>query len=126
MALSAPRRTTLGYEAKEYLQGFKDFLSVTEAQRYIFHNAPEKNAEHFMEFLPYAIAFGVEKQWAKVFEGITLPSPSWYDGGSMSTFSAVNLTSSLGEFSSSFTASSGSSGGGSSGGGGGGGGGGSW
>lgn len=123
------RRTKIGYEALDYLKGFKLFLSVTDAERFKFHNAPQKEPEQFMEYLPYAIAFGVEKQWAKVFEGITIPNPSWYDNGSVNSFSAVNLTSSLGAFSTSFAASSGgsaSSGGGSSGGGGGGGGGGSW
>jgi uncharacterized membrane protein len=126
------RRTRKGYEALDHLKGFKDFLSVTESQRYIFHNAPERNAEHFMEFLPYAIAFGVEKQWAKTFEGITIPNPDWYDGGgSVSTFNTVSLTQSLSAFSTAFASSSGtggsaSSGGGSSGGGSGGGGGGSW
>lgn len=122
------RRTRLGYEAQDHLKGFKEFLSVTDAERFKFHNAPEKSPEQFMEYLPYAIAFGVEKQWAKAFEGITIPNPGWYEGGNAS-FSAVNLTSSLGAFSTSFAASSGSSGssgGGSSGGGGGGGGGGSW
>ena len=84
-----------------------------------------------MEFLPYAIAFGVEKEWAKAFEGIIIPNPTWYDGGSggVSTFNAVSLTNSVGGFSTAFATSSGtsaSSGGGSSGGGGGGGGGGSW
>ncbi|MFZ2252991.1 MAG: DUF2207 domain-containing protein [Minisyncoccia bacterium] len=124
------RRTRKGYVALDHLKGFKDFLRVTETQRYIFHNAPEKNAEQFMEYLPYAIAFGVEKEWAKTFEGITITNPDWYDGGgNMSTFNAVALTQSLGGFSTAFAASSGtsaSSGGGSSGGGGGGGGGGSW
>lgn len=123
------RRTRKGYEALDHLKGFKDFLQVTETQRYIFHNAPEKNAEQFMEYLPYAIAFGVEKQWAKTFEGITIPNPDWYDGGGVNAFSAASLTQSLGGFSTAFASSSGSSassGGGSSGGGGGGGGGGSW
>ncbi len=123
------RRTRKGYEALDHLKGFKDFLQVTETQRYIFHNAPEKNAEQFMEYLPYAIAFGVEKQWAKTFEGITIPNPVWYDGGGVHSFSAVSLAQSLGGFSTTFATSSGSSassGGGSSGGGGGGGGGGSW
>lgn len=120
------RRTRKGYEALDHLKGFKLFLSVTDKERFAFHNAPEKSPELFMEYLPYAIAFGVEKQWAKVFEGVTIPNPDWYEGGSAGTFSAVNLTSSLGAFSSSFTASSGSSGSGASGGGAGGGGGGSW
>lgn len=123
------RRTRKGYEALDHLRGFKQFLSVTEKERYVFHNAPERNAEQFMEYLPYAIAFGVEKEWAKAFEGITIPDPSWYDGGSGShAFSAVGLTNSLGSFSTALASSgmSASSGGGSSGGGSGGGGGGSW
>lgn len=127
---SLGRRTRKGYEALDHLKGFKEFLRVTEKERYAFHNAPQKSPEQFMEYLPYAIAFGVEKEWAKVFEGITIPNPDWYDGGSgMHTFSALSLTNSLGGFSTSFASASGtsaSSGGGSSGGGGGGGGGGSW
>lgn len=130
VALIDGRRTKKGYEALDHLKGFKDFLRVTESQRYIFHNAPERNAEHFMEYLPYAIAFGVEKEWAKTFEGITIPNPNWYEGGSsMGTFNAGALTQSLGGFSTAFASSSGtgaSSGGGHAGGGSGGGGGGSW
>jgi len=123
------RRTAEAYETVRYLNGFKLFLETTERDRYLFHDAPEKSPEQFMQYLPYAIAFGVEEKWAKVFEGITIPNPSWYDGGSAASFSAGNLTSSLGAFSTAFAASSGasaSSGGGSSGGGAGGGGGGSW
>ncbi len=128
--LGEGRRTAKGYEALDHLKGFKDFLRVTETQRFIFHNAPEKNAEQFMEYLPYAIAFGVEKEWAKTFESITIPNPNWYDGGgNATTFNALTLTESLKGFSSSFaqaSTASASSGGGSSGGGSGGGGGGSW
>ncbi len=128
------RRTRKGYEALDHLRGFKDFLRVTDRERFIFHNAPAKNAEQFMEYLPYAIAFGVEKQWAKTFEGITIPNPIWYDGGSgVHAFSAVSLSQSLGGFASSLSTSTGTSssssasgGGGFSGGGSGGGGGGSW
>lgn len=123
------RRTQKGYEALDHLKGFKLFLEMTDRDRFAFHNAPQKSPEQFMEYLPYAIAFGVEKAWAKVFEGFTIPNPDWYDGGNVSSFSPTNLSSSLGAFSSAFATSSGasaSSGGGSSGGGAGGGGGGSW
>ena len=124
------RRTRKGYEALDYLKGFKLFLSVTDKERFAFHNAPKKSPEQFMEYLPYAIAFKVEKEWAKVFEGITIPTPSWYEDNTGGTFSALYLTNSLGTFSSSIASSgvssSASSGGGSSGGGAGGGGGGSW
>ncbi len=125
------RRTRKGFEALDHLKGFKLFLEMTEKERYDFHNAPEKSPEKFMEYLPYAIAFGVEEKWAEVFKDITIPNPDWYDSGTTANaFAAQNLTTSLGAFSTAFAASSGtsssSSGGGSSGGGGGGGGGGSW
>ncbi len=123
------RRTRKGYEVLNHLQGFKLFLSVTDKERFNFHNAPEKSPELFMKYLPYAVALGVEEKWAKVFANITIPQPDWYEGGSLHSFSAVALTNDLGAFSNTFSSSSGtsgSSGGGSSGGGGGGGGGGSW
>ncbi len=130
LGLSNRRRTMKGYEALDHLLGFKEFLGVTDKERFEFHNAPEKSPQQFMEYLPYAIAFGVEEKWAEVFKDVVIENPGWYDGGSgPMSFSAVNLTSSLGAFSTAFAASSGtspSSGGGSSGGGGGGGGGGSW
>lgn len=127
LAVMYQRRTKKGYEALRHLKGFKEFLSVTEAERYAFHNAPQKSPEQFMTFLPYAIAFGVEEKWADVFKDITIPTPEWYEGSG--AFSAAAFSHDLGAFSTSFASSSGtsaSSGGGSSGGGGGGGGGGSW
>ncbi len=132
LAFMYRRRTRKGYEALDHLRGFKEFLSVTDAERFNFHNAPEKSPEQFMAYLPYAIAFGVEEKWATVFKDITIPDPSWYDAGGAAHFSAMSLTTSLGSFSSALAASSSasgssaSSGGGFSGGGGGGGGGGSW
>lgn len=123
------RRTERGYEALNHIEGFKLFLSVTDKERFEFHNAPEKSPELFMQYLPYAVALKVEEKWAKVFEGITIANPSWYHDGAGGSFTAAALVSDIGSFSSSFSSSSGtsgSSGGGSSGGGGGGGGGGSW
>lgn len=122
------RRTRKGYEAMNHLKGFQMFLSVTGKDRFDFHNAPEKSPEQFLEYLPYAIAFGVEKKWAKVFSDITIPTPDWYDGDA-GTFSGVAFASDMHAFSSALGNSSGasaSSGGGSVGGGAGGGGGGSW
>jgi uncharacterized membrane protein len=127
--LLIPRKTASWFEAKNHTEGFKLFLSVTDKERFDFHNAPEKSPELFMQYLPYAVALGVEEKWAKVFEGITIPQPDWYDGGNIAAFSAASLTNDLGAFSTALSTNSGvsgSSGGGSSGGGGGGGGGGSW
>ncbi len=110
------------------IEGFKLYLSVVEKDRLKFSDAPEKTPELFSKMLPYAIALGVEKEWAKQFEGIDISqNTNWYVG-SYAAFSAANLTRDL---NSSFAPvvssnSSVSSSGGSSGGGFGGGGGGSW
>lgn len=128
LALVYRRRTKKGHQALDHLKGFKEFLSVTDKDRFKFHNAPKKSPEQFMAYLPYAIAFGVEKEWAEAFKDMTLPKPDWYDGNGHA-FNAVYLSQSLGTFGSSMstaTGTSASSGGGSSGGGAGGGGGGSW
>lgn len=134
--LLMPARTKKGAEMKEYILGLKDYMNVAEKDRLEFHNAPEKNPERFELLLPFAVALGVEKQWAKQFEGIYNTQPSWYHDSTGAGFNAVLLSNSISDFSSSMqsavssvtTASSGGSGfsGGGVGGGGGGGGGGSW
>lgn len=112
------------------VEGFKLFLNVVEKDRLKFTDAPEKTPERFSKLLPYAVALGVEKQWAKQFEGIdvTQSTNNWYRGNNMALFSAASLTSDLNSGFSSAVASNSSvsSSGGSSGGGFGGGGGGSW
>jgi uncharacterized membrane protein len=129
------RRTKQGYEALNHLKGFKDYLSTTEKERYKFHNAPALNPQQYMEYLPYAIAFGVEEEWAKAFGDMDISVPDWYQDNSFgsefssSGFSTSSFSAGISTFTSAFNASatvSGSSGGGHSGGGGGGGGGGSW
>jgi uncharacterized membrane protein len=94
------------------------------------------NQMMFEKLLPYAVAFGVEKVWAKRMEGIPFQQPSWYAPYSSGNLNAAVFTNSLSQsmskVTSSMTPTSSSSGfssgfsGGSSGGGGGGGGGGSW
>ena len=125
------RYTKKGWKAKFAIEGFKDFLSMTEKHRYELLNNPADSPKEFFEYLPYAIAMGVEKKWAKQFELLTLENPIWYSG--VNTFNSVNFVSHLSSFNDSMTSASkvkssgsGSSGGGFSGGGSGGGGGGSW
>ena len=125
------KRTQLGVDTTQEVLGFKTFLSVTDKERFEFHDAPEKNPTQFMQFLPYAIAFGVEEKWANQFEGLLIPEPNWYHGGATGAFVAVDFARDLHSFGTGFSATatparSGSGGGGSSGGGSGGGGGGSW
>ena len=141
-----PARTKQGAEAKEHLLGLKDYIQLAEKDRIKFLQSPEGVKQYgdptkpenqvklFEKLLPYAMLFGLEKQWAKEFESLYTQPPEWYNTY-RGTFTPVILADSLGSFNTStstaFTApsssgSSGFSGGGFSGGGGGGGGGGGW
>lgn len=127
-----PRKTMFGVEAKNVSFSLKNFLS--SQQRQLEFQADKQMM--FEKLLPFAIAFGVERIWAKRFETLNIASPSWYHSYSSANFSSYLLVSSLNSsfrsISSAATPTRSSSGfssgfsGGFSGGGGGGGGGGSW
>ncbi|MBW6431855.1 DUF2207 domain-containing protein, partial [Patescibacteria group bacterium] len=133
--LMMPARTEKGVLIKEHVLGFKEYMKMVESERIKFHNAPEKNPEKFEEYLPYAMVLGVEKEWAKQFEGIYKAQPGWYQDPAGGILVPLVLVNDINNFSSLATSSmfsppsssgSGLGGGGSSGGGFGGGGGGSW
>ncbi len=122
--------TAKGALAKEHVQGFREFLVTAERYRLQW----QEREGIFEKFLPYAVAFGVTDKWAKTFEGMNLPAPTWYVGAHPGLFVPTDFArnvSSFGTVASSVHAPSSSSGGGFggggfSGGGFGGGGGGSW
>ena len=129
-----PARTEAGTRTLEHVLGFEEFLRRVESEnlKRIIVGHPEL----FDKYLPYAMAFGVERQFARAFEGIYTQAPQWYVGPSMMNFNVGNFSSSVSHLStvasttmsSTPRSSSGSGfgGGGSSGGGGGGGGGGAF
>jgi len=139
-------RTAKGVVAFEHAQGLKLFLNVTQKDRLAMMQSPNapyaatgqepaRTVELFEKLLPYAMVLGVEREWAKQFEGLYTAAPSWF-AGNWNSFSTYYLISNLSDGMSSavntaFSApsnsgSSGFGGGGFSGGGGGGGGGGGW
>lgn len=127
-----PRKTVEGVNAFNVAKSLKNFL--TSQERQLTFQADKQTM--FEKLLPFAVAFGVEKIWAKRFETMNLREPDWYQGYGQSQFNSVifasSMSSSFSSFRSAATPTSSSSGfssgfsGGSSGGGGGGGGGGSW
>ena len=149
-ARRAVRRSALGHAIFLQLEGFHRYIATAEAGQIRF----EENEDVFSRYLPWAIAFGETKRWARVFKELTedgrfTSTPDWYSGntGALSTGMLVGAAGSLAGIGSAMesfgamaqssmtasaptTSSSGgsgfSSGGSSSGGGGGGGGGGSW
>lgn len=65
-------RTKKGMAVWAEIQGFKRYLEVAEQDRLNFQHPPLKTVQHFDELLPYAIALGVETQWARHFAGLTV------------------------------------------------------
>lgn len=140
-----PSRSQQGVEANEHLLGLKEYIKLAEKDRIKFLQSPEgvkqfgdpsnpkTHLNLYEKLLPYAMLFGLEKEWSKQFAKYLTQAPDWYSGSS-NVFTASALASSIGGLSTAsstaFTApsSSGGSGfsGGGSGGGGGGGGGGGW
>ncbi len=119
------KRTTKGAELLHQARGFLLYMKTAERYRQVFN----EKENIFERFLPYAIFFGIAKQWAQVMEKLYGDNfknyhPAWYVGAS--TFDSANFASSISSIAHSVSSSAGSSAGGGSGGGGGGGGGGGW
>jgi uncharacterized membrane protein len=102
--------TLEGRKLLDKTEGFKKYLEVAEQEDLNLKYSPEKTPKLFETYLPYALALGVENQWAEQFTEIftTHGENKGYQPGSSSGSSSFG------------------GGGGSSGGGGGGGGGGGW
>jgi uncharacterized membrane protein len=92
-----PAHTEQGTRALEGVLAFEDFLNHVEADRF---NRTIKTPQMFEKFLPFAMAFGVEKNWSKAFDGIMTQPPGWYRGGSGPIFYPVNFTNNLNSMSS--------------------------
>lgn len=143
-ARSMPARTAGGVSVRDHLLGLEDYIKLAEAERlrylqspggvrqYGDPSQPKNQLKLFETLLPFAMLFGLEKDWAKQFEHLYTQPPSWYSGSGH--FTTLHLADSLGGLQTQSTraftppSSSGSSGfsGGGAGGGGGGGGGGGW
>ena len=122
------RKTRIGWDAENNLKGFQMYLSYTGKERMEMLNSPKLNPQKFLEYLPYAIAFGVEKKWQKQFKSITIPKPDWYvsDGPFIYNSFISDISNLSSNISNAMSVSGSGTSGGFSGGGAGGGGGGSW
>ncbi len=126
-AILMPKRTLAGAELVWKIKGFKLFIETAKKYR-----APFDEKENiFEDYLPYAIMFGLTKQWINAVSDIkgseyfSTYHPVWYTGGNVGQFDVDSFSSAMTSISSSI-GSSGAGGAGGSGGGGGGGGGGGW
>jgi uncharacterized membrane protein YgcG len=87
-----PARTIQGTRILEGALGFEEFLARVESDRF---DRVVKTPELFEKFLPYAMALGVEKNWASAFESIAKAAPSWYQGGDPTHFNSRGFVSQM-------------------------------
>jgi len=88
-----PRKTKKGTESYYVLKGLYEFIDTAEKDRLKFQ---EDNNIIFEKVLPYAMAFGIAKKWAKAFDGLIEKPPSWYHGN-YNTFNMINFSNALGK-----------------------------
>lgn len=80
-------RTALGTAYRIQALGFREYLATAEAPQIRFEEA----AQIFSRYLPYAIVFGLAKEWAKVFKDVVARAEragatdlvfdlTWFDG----------------------------------------------
>jgi hypothetical protein len=141
-AIVMKRPTIRGRKVLDEMLGFRDYLEIAEKDEMNLRNPPEKTPQLFEAYLPFALALGVEQDWAEKFASVLDAirgrdgrgyQPDWYSGDWDSSNIAGNVGSVTGGLGSAISSSvtppgssSGGGGGGFSGGGGGGGGGGGW
>jgi len=92
-----PARTVKGARALEGALGFEEFLDRVEGDRF---NRVVRTPEMFERFLPFAMALGVERGWARAFEGIYTSQPDWYVGNYHGAFGPRMFAASLADLSS--------------------------
>jgi hypothetical protein len=91
-ALVMPTRTREGTRVLGAVVGFREFLSRVEGDRLA---RTKLEPALFERFLPWAMALGVERQWASAFDDLWRTPPTWYDGPGQPRFSASDLTHDL-------------------------------
>jgi uncharacterized membrane protein YgcG len=66
-------KTVKGGRTRIAVLGFQEFMNRVDAER--LNRMPP---DTFEKYLPYAMALGVEHQWAQAFAGIVKDPPTWY------------------------------------------------
>ena len=76
MSGALPRKTMAGAEAAARWRAFRKYLA--EIERY---EKLDQAKDIFDRYLPYAVAFGIDRSWVQKFAGVSAPTPTWYGGG---------------------------------------------
>ncbi|MCL5997021.1 MAG: DUF2207 domain-containing protein [Chloroflexi bacterium] len=73
IAQAMPSRTRKGADMKMRAEAFKRYLQNIEK-----YTDLKAATDQFDKYLPYAIAFGVDRTWINKFSSVDAPAPTWY------------------------------------------------
>src|SRR5262249_8737766 len=101
-----PARTATGVDLRDYLYGVRDYMKLAEADRIKVLQSPHGDLTEkvdvgdntqlvklYEKLLPYAMLFGIEKDWAKEMAPLYTEQPDWYTGNA--AFNAAWFAGSL-------------------------------
>jgi hypothetical protein len=91
-----PARTVRGTHVLREIRGFAEFVERVESDRM---ERLVDRPELFEKYLPFAMAFGLEKRWARAFDGICTEPPRWYRARHGGPFRTSLFISDLGRMS---------------------------
>ncbi|MFZ0287363.1 MAG: DUF2207 domain-containing protein [Terriglobales bacterium] len=86
-------KTVKGGRTRVAILGFQEFMNRVDADR-----LKRMPPDTFEKFLPYAMALGVEHQWAQAFAGIVTSPPGWFVGPGVvygTAFNPIFFTNSM-------------------------------
>jgi uncharacterized membrane protein YgcG len=73
MAGAMPRKTDFGSEEAEKWRAFKRYLQQIKSYTNV-----QAAADKFQQYLPYAVALGVDQEFTRQFESVPTAMPMWY------------------------------------------------
>ena len=80
--------TLKGVLAKRHLLGLKEFIERAERDKIKFFL--KEDPRYLDKLLPYAVLFGLNKHWLKLYQELNSDLPEWYEGD-FSNFSSLDF-----------------------------------
>jgi len=83
-------KTLQGARTRVAILGFQEFMNRVDADR-----LKRMPPDTFEKYLPFAMAFGVEHNWAQAFAGIIKDPPQWYSSPNAVMFNPIFFSGSM-------------------------------
>lgn len=72
------KRSAYGDKVLEQILGYREFIDKVEIDK--LKMLIDEDPSLYFHVLSYAVVLGLEDKWAKKFDGMIVPQPSWYRG----------------------------------------------